>query len=154
MDRRYDIEKATDAACQYLKEGYERFGSWTASAASYNCGMGGYHGQVTYQGTNNYYDLYLSDETSRYIFRILAFKYLLENTEKLRFQMENAEKYQPIPYKEVTVNSTIASLAEFAKEKGTNYRILRLLNPWLRGRSLTVAGGKSYVIRIPSDKSF
>ncbi|MDB5251127.1 MAG: hypothetical protein JWP27_296 [Flaviaesturariibacter sp.] len=92
VDRRYDLIRATDAACAYLKSAYQKFGSWTAAAASYNCGQGGYNGQATFQGTNNYYDLMLPEETNRYIFRILAFKHLLENASSLGFDVPDAEK--------------------------------------------------------------
>lgn len=90
VDERSDVIKSTDAACKYLKAAYQKFGSWTAAAASYNCGMGGYNGQATFQQTTNYYDLLLPEETNRYIFRILTFKHLLENSEKLGFKLENS----------------------------------------------------------------
>jgi membrane-bound lytic murein transglycosylase D len=151
VDYRSDIVKSTDAACKYLKQAYEKFGSWTAAAASYNCGMGGYNGQADYQGTNYYYDLLLPEETNRYIFRILAFKHLLENAESLGFKLKEEEKYHPIPYREVTVTSSIANLAQFAQQNGTTYKMLRQLNPWLKGRSLTVSGGRSYAIRLPKE---
>jgi membrane-bound lytic murein transglycosylase D len=154
VDRRYDIEKATDAACAYLKNAYNQFGSWTAAAASYNCGQGGYNSQATYQGTKNYYDLLLPEETNRYIFRILAFKYLMENASSLGFDVNAEEKYQPVPYREISVSSSIGNLAEFARSQGTNYKTLRQMNPWLRGRSLTITNGKSYIIRLPNQKTF
>ena len=118
ISHRSDIEKSTDAACKYLKQAYARFGSWTAAAASYNCGMGGYNGQATYQGTTNYYDLLLPEETNRYIFRILAFKHLLENAESLGFKLDDAEKYHPVPYREVVVTQSIPNLAAFARQNG------------------------------------
>lgn len=154
VDRRYDIIKATDAAAAYLKSAYQRFGSWTAAAASYNCGQGGYNGQATFQGTKNYYDLHLPEETNRYIFRILAFKYLLENAGAMGFEVPHGEKYAPVPARQVTVNSTIPDLAAFARQQGTTYKMLRVMNPWLRGRSLPVGGGRSYTLQLPADKSF
>lgn len=153
VDQRMDIAKSTDAACKYLKQAYAKFGTWTGAAASYNCGQGGYNGQATFQRTLNYYDLQLPEETNRYIFRILAFKHILENADALGFKLGDAEKYNEIPYRTVTVTSSIANLADFAIQNGTTYKILRLLNPWLRGRSLTVGGGKSYVIKLPAQSS-
>ena len=153
VDERMDIQKSTDAACKYLKQAYAKFGSWTAAAASYNCGQGGYNGQATFQRTMNYYDLQLPEETNRYIFRILAFKHILENADAMGFKMSGEEKYDEIPYRTVTVTSTIPNLADFAIQNGTTYKVLRLLNPWLRGRSLAVSGGKSYVIKLPAASS-
>ncbi|RYZ22205.1 MAG: lytic transglycosylase domain-containing protein [Chitinophagaceae bacterium] len=155
VDQRYDLNRATDAAAAYLKSAYAKFGSWTAAAASYNCGQGGYNGQATYQGTKNYYDLQLPEETNRYIFRILTFKYLLENAEKLGFEVPEAERYQSVPTRGVTVSSSIPNLSAWARLQGTTYRMLRQLNPWLRGRSLTVKSGKSYTVQLPAaEKSF
>ena len=149
IDERYDVEKATDAACRYFKQAYARFGSWTAAAASYNCGQGGYSTQSNFQKTNNYYDLLLPEETNRYIFRILAFKHLLENAESLGFTLKEEDKYQPIPFRVVEVKTSVADLTRFALDNGSNYKILKLLNPWLRAKSLTVTGGKTYYIKLP-----
>jgi membrane-bound lytic murein transglycosylase D len=151
LDERHDIVKSTDAACKYLKAAYNKFGSWTAAAASYNCGQGGYNGQAEFQGTRNYYDLLLPEETNRYIFRILAFKHIMENAEALGFILTDEDKYHPIPYRTVTVSESIANLSQFARQNGTTFKILRLMNPELKGRSLTVAKGKTYTLRLPSD---
>lgn len=153
VDERMDIEKSTNAACQYLKTAFAKFGSWTAAAASYNCGMGGYNGQATFQQTKNYYDLHLPEETNRYIFRILAFKHILENSEALGFKISPDELYGEIPFRAVTVSSSIANLAQFAIDNGTTYKVLRLMNPWIRGRSLPVSSGKTYVIKLPAKSS-
>jgi hypothetical protein len=132
-----------------LKQAYTRFGSWTAAAASYNCGQGGYNSQATQQRTKNYYDLLLPEETNRYIFRILAFKHLLENAEELGFRVEDGEKYGAVPFRNVRVDSTISDLVQFAIDNGTSYKMLRLMNPWIRGKSLTVSNGNSYEIKLP-----
>ncbi|RYZ27803.1 MAG: lytic transglycosylase domain-containing protein [Chitinophagaceae bacterium] len=153
VDERMDVEKSTDAACKYLKTAYQKFGSWTAAAASYNCGMGGYNGQATYQQTKYYYDLHLPEETNRYIFRILAFKHILENSEALGFKIEQDELYNEIPFRTVTVTATISNLAQFAIDNGTTYKVLRLMNPWIRGRSLAVSKGKSFIIKLPAKES-
>ena len=153
VDERMDVVKSTNAACQYLKNAYAKFGTWTAAAASYNCGMGGYNGQATYQQTKYYYDLHLPEETNRYIFRILAFKHILENAEQMGFKVQENELYTEIPHRTVTVTSTISNLAQFAIDNGTTYKVLRLMNPWIRGRSLPVGGGKSYVIKLPEKQS-
>lgn len=153
VDERMDIEKSTDAACKYLKTAYKRFGSWTAAAASYNCGMGGYNKQATFQRTDNYYDLLLPEETNRYIFRILAFKHILENAEALGFRLAEDERYDEVPHRTVTVTSSIGNLAAFAIQHGTTYKILRLMNPWIRGHSLPVRSGESYQIKLPAKSS-
>ena len=150
VDLRKDLERSTDAAARYLKQAYAKFGSWTAAAASYNCGMGGYSSQAQFQRTNNYYDLLLPEETNKYIFKILSFKYLLENAKELGFQVPEEDKYQPVSTREFIVTAPIHDLSEFAISQGTNYKILRTLNPWIKGRSLTSIAGKNYVILLPS----
>lgn len=149
IDERTDVEQATDAACKYLKQAYAKFGNWTAAAASYNCGQGGYSNQASFQGTTNYYDLSLPDETTRYIFRILTFKHLLENASALGFELKEAEKYTTVPFRTMTVTASTPNLAAFARANGTTYHMLRLLNPWLHGRSLTVKGNKTYELKLP-----
>lgn len=149
VDERYHIEKSTRAACAYLKDAYARFGSWTAAAASYNCGMGGYRRFSEFQGTNHYYDLLLPQETMRYIFRILTFKYLMEGARSLGFQIGDEDALELRPHREVVVTESIDNLAAFARSEGTNYRMLKIQNPWLRAQSLKVSPGQRFVIQIP-----
>ncbi len=149
VDERYDIEKSTEAACKYLKLAYSKFGNWTAAAASYNCGMARFDDFSKFQQTKFYYDLLLPDETNRYIFRILSFKYLMENAENLGYLVDDTNGYQPYKTKNITVETTIPDLSEWALNLGTNYKMLKILNPWLRDRSLTVKSGKNYIIKLP-----
>ncbi len=151
VDERYHVAKSTDAACIYLKRAYEKFGNWTAAAASYNCGMGGYNERSTYQGTNNYYDLVLPEETQRYIYRILTFKHLLSNADSLGFDLPPAAVYEPVKTRKILVTQNIQNLSTYARNNGSNYKILKWLNPWLRGRSLTVKQGKTYEIVLPAE---
>lgn len=150
VDERYDAEKSTVAACQYFKKAYARFNSWTLAAASYNMGMAGVDKRLAEQGTTaSYYDLDLSSETTRYVARILAMKSIFENPQAYGFNISNADLYPPVPYREVTVNGEIADLNVFAKQNGTNLKMLKELNPWLRKPYLKNAKGKTYQIRIP-----
>ena len=150
VDERYDVAKATDAACMYFRSAYEKFGSWTAAAASYNCGMGGYNNQATYQGSTNYYDILLPEETNRYIFRILSLKFLISNAAKMGYIIQPQDAYKPYKTRTIPVTQSIPNLADYAREQGTTYKILKILNPWLRGRTLTVKEGKSYDIALPA----
>lgn len=149
VDERYNPEKATDAACKYLKEAYNRFGNWTAAAASYNCGVAGYNNAATAQGTFNYYQLWLPEETMRYIFRIIALKYILENPERTGFFISPGDQYRPLELNKITVNSSIPHLVQFAKDHNTDYKTLKLLNPWLRSNRLTNKSRKPYTVLLP-----
>jgi membrane-bound lytic murein transglycosylase D len=149
VDERYHMAKATDAACRYLKEAYGKFGSWTAAAASYNCGMGGYNKFSSFQQTGDYYNLLLPEETMRYVFRIIAFKHLLSQANSVGFIVQGMDAYKPYKTKMVTVDSTIPDLAQYAIDNGTTYRMLKMLNPWLRDKKLTVKPGKTYEVELP-----
>lgn len=149
VDERYNIEKATEAACQYLKKSYSVYGNWTLVAASYNTGNGNVSQQIQNQKENDYYNLLFSEETNRYVFRILALKYIIESPEKYGFFVKESEVYPEIKFKNVEVKESIPDLAVFAKDKGTNYKMLKILNPWLRSTSLKNENKKSYLIKIP-----
>lgn len=149
VDERYDPLKATAAACKYLKKAYEKFGNWTIVAASYNRGISGMARALEKQKVTSYYDLYLNEETFRYVFRILAIKEIIENPERYGFKVDPRHLYQEEPLHYVEVRETIKSLVDFARENGTNYKLLRHYNPWLRDDRLTVKKGKQYRIAIP-----
>lgn len=149
VDERYNVKKSTDAACMYLKQAYAKFGSWTAAAASYNCGQGGYNSHSDFQGVNNYYDTMLPEETMRYVFRIVALKYIISNPERMGFILQADDEYKPVKTRSITVDKSIANLAQWSKDNGSNYKMLKTLNPWLRSRSLTVPAGRSYEIELP-----
>jgi len=151
IDERYHLEKSTRAACEYLKEAKERFGSWTLAAASYNMGMAGLSNQLERQKATNYYDLVLNEETSRYVFRILAAKLILTNPKDYGFIYRDEDLYGPLRYKEIEVNTSVENLADFAFENGINYKTLKFLNPWLRDGYLPNTSGKSYAIKIPTE---
>ena len=149
VDERYHLEKSTQMACEYLIKAKEKFGSWTMAAASYNGGMAGLQKAVDQQMETNYYDLLLTDETYRYVFRILALKQIMQNKELYGFKLANEELYQPLPTKKVEVDSAISDLAKFAKTQGVNYKILKLYNPWLRDKKLDNPTNKKYIFDLP-----
>ena len=146
VDERMDIIKSTDAACKYLKNAYAKFGTWTAAAASYNCGMAGYNNHGLFQQTMNYYDLHLPEETNRYIFRILTFKHILENSEAYGFRVSPDDLYNDVPHRAVTIDTSIPNLSQWAIDNGTNYKMLRLMNPWIRGKEIRMIVGGSLVL--------
>jgi membrane-bound lytic murein transglycosylase D len=149
IDQRFDVMKSTDAASKYLKQAYAKFGNWTAAAASYNCGMGRYNDLATFQRTNYYYDLQLPDETNKYIFRILTFKHLMGSSKEMGYMVDETSGYPPYKTRSVTVSSSIPNLAVWAIDNGSNYKMLKILNPWMRDRSLKVSAGKSYEVKLP-----
>ncbi len=149
VDERYHLQKSTEAACKYLLAAKEKFGSWTLAAASYNGGMSGVAKQIEFQQVNDYYDLLLNEETSRYVFRILALKEIMKNQVLYGFDVQPKDLYENLPTKKIEVDSTISDLAVFAKGQGINYKILKYHNPWLRDKKLDNQKKKKYEIEIP-----
>ncbi|NTV83608.1 MAG: lytic transglycosylase domain-containing protein [Bacteroidales bacterium] len=149
VDERYHVAKATEAACAYLNKSYNKFGNWTLVAASYNAGQGRIDETIEKQQVRNYYHMFLNDETSRYIFRILAMKYIYESPVAYGFKLAQGDVYNPLEVKTIKVTSTIHDLPAFARQQNTTYRMLKELNPWLRSDKLTVRNGEEYVISLP-----
>lgn len=149
IDERYDLEKSTLFACRYFKKAYEKYGSWTMAAASYNNGFSGLSEQVEIQKETNYYDLLLNDETARYLFRIAALKLIISQPSEYGFNVRVNDLYKPVPFREVKINTPVASFEQYARQYETNYKMLKLLNPWLRKPFLTNSEGREYTIRIP-----
>jgi hypothetical protein len=151
VDERYDVEKSTQFACDFFKKSFDRYGNWTLAAASYNGGRGAVDDQIEIQHQKNYYDLLLSEETARYIFRAVAYKLIITDPEKYGFRIGDKDLFPELKYYEVKVDTVVTDFSSFAKKFGTNYKILKLLNPWLRKPYLTPKSNKEYMIKIPSE---
>ena len=147
VDERYSVEKSTEAACKFFKEAYKKFGSWTIAAAAYNLGTGGIEQQIKKQKSKNYYDLLLNKETSRYMYRVLALKTLIENT---RYPSLNKnKKFYGVPLQTFRIDSAISDLNRFALSLGYTYNLLKIFNPWLRKNKLSNPNKKIYLINFP-----
>ncbi len=149
IDERYDLEKSTRAACRFLKDLKQKFGSWSLCAAAYNMGENGLERNLTNQTCNNYWDLLLNAETARYVYRILSYKLIFEKPYQYNFHLKNDDFYYPIPCKEITISEPIQDLYQFATEHGITYRELKEHNPWLRSSTLLKVKTKSYQVKIP-----
>jgi hypothetical protein len=151
VDERYNVEKSTEAACQYFLKAYETFNSWSLVAASYNMGMTGLQKQIEKQKVNSYYDLLLNDETFRYVARIIAMKEILTYPDKYGFHIRKKDLYAPFIYSEICIDSAVPDLADLSLSQNINYKKLKLLNPWLRQNEITNKSGKSYYVKILSE---
>ncbi len=149
VDERYDPIKSTIAAAKYLKNSYNKFGSWTLAAASYNRGVAGMKRAMEHQKELNYYNLLLNEETSRYIFRIVAAKLIIESPADYGFIVNENELYQPFETYGIEVTKSIPSLVDWAQQNSISYRQLKRYNPWLRKDKLTITPGKKYIIKLP-----
>lgn len=136
VDERYHLEKSTLAACKYLVNSRSKFENWSLALASYNRGIGGVHQDMEWQNTDNYFDAQMNNETGRYVFRMMALKLIMENPEAYGFQLKDVELYAPYETKIIEVKEGIKDLATWAQEHGCNYKIVKLLNPWILKNSL------------------
>ena len=150
VDERYNLGKVTVAACAFLKKAYAKYGDWMTAAASYNAGMGGISAKLEDQRVDSAMDLWMAEETSRYMYRLLACKMLFERPSDFGFDvpLEDRYPYEP-PTKTVVVTGPIPSLVDFAEKHGVTYASLKRANLWLRSDRLTNKAGKKYEILIP-----
>lgn len=150
VDERYHIEKSTRAACRYLRDAYLKYQNWPLVAASYNAGRASVDRQLARQKVSSYFDVLMSEETERYVYRILALKLILENPEGYGFLIREEEKYPLWKTRKMEISGPVANLADFALAQGINYKILKYYNPWLRDNTLSNKTGKTYIIELPS----
>jgi hypothetical protein len=149
VDERCHVEKATAAACNYLKKAYNKYGDWISVAASYNAGMGRITNEMSNQRVNDVIDLWLVEETTRYPYRIMAIKQIFENPYRYGFVLTPGTLYKPVKTKGIAVSAD-TNLVAFAKQNGITYADLRRLNPWLKGLRL-ITGGRTYTLQLPED---
>lgn len=154
VDMRNSLEASTDAAAKFLKSLHRQFGNWPSAAAAYNCGGGGLSKRFDEQCTKDYFETHLNTETTRYVYRILAAKLIMQNPQKYGFFIRNCELYPQIPYRTVDLSGKNVDLYQFAKDNKTTYKMLRMMNPWLLGSKFTNKAGKTYKVKIPTEKSW
>jgi hypothetical protein len=134
-----------------LKDAYAKFGNWTAAAASYNCGMGGMATALSTQGESSFYNVMLPEETMRYVFRIAALKFIIVNQKQLGFHFQDDDVYKPIQVRRDSISGGLGNLTLYAKSKGTNYKTLKMLNPWMRDKTLNNYKRRNYVVLLPAE---
>jgi hypothetical protein len=153
VDERFNLEKATRAACAHLREAHAIFNNWTLAAAAYNRGIGGIQKALEGQKADNYFDLLLNPETGSFVYRILAYKTLLSSPAHFGIKDKKWKYFPKIPFTVYTVDSTINDLATFAKKIGCSKITLKVFNPWLISNKLPNASHQLYHIKIPKDKT-
>jgi len=149
VDERYSVEKSTQAACDYFKDGYSKYNSWCMALAGYNYGFGAVAEQVKKQNTTNYFELLLPEETTRYVFRILALKEIVSNPKKYGFHIRKKDLYPPVKTQVVILDSSVTDFVSYARTFDLNYKTFKYFNPWLRQTYLTNTLKKKYQVLLP-----
>lgn len=154
IDERRNIFLSTRAAIKYLRYLYDDLGTWKLAAAAYNMGEGGLRAQITAQETKDYYNLYLSLETQRYLFRILAAKRIISQPEQFGFYLEPDDLYPPLAFDMVSVTiEKETPVLVIARSANTFFKTIKDLNPQIRGNRI---GKGTYELLLPvgSGKEF
>ena len=151
VDERYHVEKSTRAACSYLRKSYDKYANWALAAASYNLGQGGVDKQLGRQKRDNYVDLLLNEETARYVYRVLAMKEIIRDPERYGFHLRKKDLYEPYRTRTALISGPVPDLADWAIANGTDYKTLKLLNPWLRDNHLTNRENRTYTVLLPAE---
>ena len=149
IDERYHLGKSTYAACAYLKESKQKLNNWFSAIASYNRGVGGVSSDMRWQETNDYFDTYMNNETGRYLFRMMALKLIMENPKLYGFDVDSMELYEPYETVDITIDEGIDDIALWAKGKSLNYKIVKLLNPWILSNSLPKRD--TFILELPAN---
>jgi membrane-bound lytic murein transglycosylase D len=149
VDERYNVDKATHAACKYFRKAFSRYGNWTLAAASYNVGMGSIDARMKAQDVHSYYDMQLPSETARYVFRAIAFKLILTNHKEYGYGVSKSQMCRPIRCKEVRVSGSIPSWSRFAENHGTNFKMLKMCNEWIRSGKMENKQRHTYTVEVP-----
>lgn len=149
VDERYNLEKATVAACKFLKKAKARYGNWPSAMAAFNGGQTRISRALDKQDAETSLDLYLAEETTRYPYRVAAMKTIMENPRAYGFALKDDQLYQPREYKTVKVSGPVPSWTEWAAAQGISYAELRDSNPWIRDFKLTNKAGKTYTVKVP-----
>lgn len=152
-DERYDLRKSTAAAVKYLKASQKRLGNWALACAAYNCGEAGVRAKMRQQECNSYWELAINSETARYVYRILAYKILMQNPQQYGFYVRKKDCHQPLEYNEVVVDTSITNMAAFAKKLNCPYKYFIQINPCVRSNKLTNKTRKKYVFRTLKENS-
>jgi len=148
IDERLNFEASTDAALTHLEYLHRLFRNWALALAAYNAGQGRVQKAIAVQGVNDYYHLSLPEETERYIYRILAAKIIMEDPGRYGFAIPEDQLYPPLAYDEVQF--TLAQempVRRLAEASGTYYKVIKDLNPWIKGDSLAPG---TFRLKIPS----
>ena len=151
IDERLNLIKSTESAAAYLMDAYAEFGNWTLAAAAYNAGVQRIKTSLEKQQTNSYYDLFLNEETSRYMYRMLATKLIFESPERYGFVIPKAQTYPFPKTKLVKVGTSPIDWVAFAKSQNMSYADLREMNPWIKGYQLSNWNNTEYEIRVLVD---
>ena len=148
IDERLHLIKATESAAAYLIDAYAEFGNWTLAAAAYNAGVQRIKSSLEKQQTKSYYDLHLNEETSRYMYRMLATKLIFESPETYGFSIAIDQTYPFPKTKQVHLSESKINWVAFAQSQNMSYADLRELNPWIKGYQHSNRNKKEYEISV------
>lgn len=150
IDERYNVRRSTQAALSHLKKLYIEFNDWFLAMAAYNAGMARLKEAIENQNTREFLEMYLPEETERYVFRIMAFKEIILNRERYGITLTEQELYKPVMLTEIVfeTNKEIHSNI-LAQAMEVSYRTFRFNNLHISKYKLPKG---TYRINVPIEK--
>lgn len=150
IDERYNMKKATKSALTHLKKLYGEFGDWLIAMAAYNAGAGRLREAMEHQDTRDFFELYLPEETERYIFRILSLKEIIVNRERYGLNLTEKDLYKQFRVYEVMIETEREiHTSVIAKCMDVSYKTFRDYNLHIRRYRLPKG---VYTINVPLEK--
>jgi membrane-bound lytic murein transglycosylase D len=150
MDDRMDPDKATDAACRYLRDLYGMFHNWELALAAYNTGPGNVKRAIRKSGyKRSFWEIYpnLPRETRSYVPQFVAITYTMNYLDEHNFIDEGQEMTQAFDTLHV---KKFFHFETFAKLTGTCVEDLQKLNPSIQ-RNAVPDLNRTFVLRIPTE---
>ncbi|XWW48239.1 LysM peptidoglycan-binding domain-containing protein [Fibrella sp. USSR17] len=150
VDDRMDPNKATEAACRYLKDLHRTFGDWELALAAYNCGPGAVRRAMRRTGGTTFWTCYdgLPKETRSYVPQFIAMTYMMNYGNDHGIVAERPD--YPIAFDTIQINSYL-NLKTFASLSGLSFTDLQKLNPSITADQLPEYT-RNHMLRIPSER--
>lgn len=151
IDERFDPERATEAACKYMRRLYSIFGDWHLVLAAYNTGMGNVKRAIRNCKGDTFWDIYncLPKQTRAYVPQFIAITYMMNYNWDYAIHPEKENYFIP---SDTLIVSGYKNLATFTQLSGFGLDTLKHLNPQILTNFLP-QNSKNYVLRIPKFKS-
>jgi membrane-bound lytic murein transglycosylase D len=151
VDERLDPEKATEAACKYLKQLHGMFNDWELALAAYNAGPGNVRKAIRRSGyKKGFWEVYnhLPRETRSYVPQFAAIAYVMNHLEEHNLYLEEHEYQYALQVDTVHIDGFM-SLEALEEQLNLCPGEISNLNPELVRNAVPENAGK-YALKIPS----
>lgn len=148
IDERFDPERATEAACRYMRQLYNIFGDWHLVLAAYNTGPGNVRRAIRRcNGGQTFWAIYncLPRETRGYVPQYIGMVYMINHADSHDIFPENIET--AVAHDTIHVNSYL-DLDKLASLSSINLEEIQKLNPHVLTHILP-GHTRNFALRLP-----